>query len=425
MDANFTKHHLLEYINPDIVTEKEVNPHRIFEINKKPDSENNEKVIYFMTREFRVEDNFALNFAKSKNKDFKVIIYYDKDFDSIKPKLDFLMKNIEVLKMNLKKNKINYEFVFENKNTLEKLLKKENPSLLITDFYPLFLDFFKQDFGFKIIEVDSRNITPARFASETQAYNAASLRRKLYRKIFEFLTKFPETDYVKGDAYQKLDDFIKVKLDSYAKYKNNPDAAAVSELSRYINYGFISAQRIAIEVIKSDNSDENKEIFLEELVVRKELSDNFCLYNREYKSFNSLPNWAKDSLNMHKNDLRIHLYSLSELETAKTQDPLWNASQNQLLREGRIHGYMRMYWAKMILQWTKSAQEAIDFAIYLNDKYAFDAPSENGYVGILWSIGGLHDRPFQDFPVSGKIRRMTYNGAKSKFDVKKYIDKYS
>lgn len=425
MDAKLTKHHLLEYINPDFVTEKEVNPHRIYEINQKPDTESNRKVIYLMTREFRAEDNFALNFAKSKNKDFKIVIYYDKDLDPIKPKLDFLMKNIEVLKKNLEKNNINYEFVFENKNTLKNLLKKENPSLLITDFYPLFLDFFKQDFGFKIIEIDSRNITPARFASDTQAYNAASLRRKIYRKIFEFLTVFPETDYVKGEAYQKLDDFIKVKLDSYAKDKNNPDDAAVSELSRYINYGFISSQRIALEVIKSDNSDENKEIFLEELVVRKELSDNFCLYNRDYKSFNSLPNWAKDSLNMHKNDLRIHLYSLSELETAKTQDPLWNASQNQLLREGRIHGYMRMYWAKMILQWTKSAQEAIDFAIYLNDKYAFDAPSENGYVGILWSIGGLHDRPFHDFPVSGKIRRMTYNGAKSKFDVKKYIEKYS
>ena len=123
--------------------------------------------------------------------------------------------------------------------------------------------------------------------------------------------------------------------------------------------------------------------------------------------------------------MRPYVYSVNELENARTHDKLWNATQIQLKKEGIIHGYLRMYWAKKILEWTQDYKTAIETAIYLNDKYAFDSPSPSGYVGILWAIAGLHDRAFQDYFVTGKIRRMTYNSIKSKFKNSDYIDKYS
>lgn len=431
MDPNFTKHHLLEFINPDFETEDTVNPHRYSVLKNGTENKYDKKVIYLMNRNFRVEDNFAINLAIQKTKEegleLEILIFLEKLPEIVNKKKEFLDKNLDILKNNLTKNNFRFKYLNDSKENLKKLLKKENPMLLIYDFNPI-QDFQLEDLDLKIIEVDSYNIIPARYNDDSQAYNAASLRRKTYKKIFEFLTYFPDVfkgKIEKNEGYAKLEDFLETKLSEYSKYKNNPVLNVTSQLSPYLNWGFISAQRVALEIIKSENTYENKESYLEELVIRKELSDNFCLYAKDYKSFDSLPDWAKLTINQHKYDIRPHIFSLKELENAKTSDPFWNASQNQLLKEGKIHGYMRMYWAKTIALWSNSAQEAIDKAIYLNDKYAFDAPSANGYVGILWSIGGLHDRPFQDFPVTGKIRRMTYNGAKSKFDTEKYIQKYS
>ena len=210
----------------------------------------------------------------------------------------------------------------------------------------------------------------------------------------------------------------------YAEYKNDISKDVLSGLSKYINLGFISSQRVALEVIKSGVNDINKEVFLEELIVRKELADNFCLYANSFKDFSGISNWAKMSLNNHKFDIRPYIYSMEELENAKTYDTLWNATQIQLIREGTIHGYLRMYWAKKISEWTPSPKEELKTAIYLNDKYAYDSPSANGYVGILWAIAGLHDRAFVDYPITGKIRRMTYDSLKRKYDLGDYLNKY-
>jgi deoxyribodipyrimidine photo-lyase len=130
-------------------------------------------------------------------------------------------------------------------------------------------------------------------------------------------------------------------------------------------------------------------------------------------------------LNAHRNDRRIHVYTLEEFEAGKTHDPLWNASQMELLRTGKMHGYMRMYWAKKILEWSESPEKALEIAIFLNDRYELDGRDPNGYAGIAWSIGGVHDRAWQDREISGKIRYMSYEGCKRKFDVKAYIAKYS
>jgi len=189
-----------------------------------------------------------------------------------------------------------------------------------------------------------------------------------------------------------------------------------------MHFGFISSQRVALEVVKSNTSRENKEAFLEELIVRKELSDNFCLYSPSYNTLEGILAWAKESLNAHRSDIRSYIYNSDEFEHAKTHDELWNAIQKKMIKTNRIHGYLRMYWAKKILEWSISPEEALKIAIYLNDKYAMDGNDPNGYVGILWSIGGLHDRAFSNRLVTGKIRYMSIGGCKKKFDINKYIE---
>ena len=172
---------------------------------------------------------------------------------------------------------------------------------------------------------------------------------------------------------------------------------------------------------KSSANPESKKAFLEELIVRKELADNFCFYNKNYDNIEGFPDWAKKTLNEHKNDLRSYIYSHEDFENAATHDELWNAAQIQMIKTGKMHGYMRMYWAKKILEWTETPEEALKTAIYLNDKYEMDGRDPNGYTGIMWSIGGIHDRPWPSREVLGKIRYMSENGLKNKFNTQEYI----
>jgi deoxyribodipyrimidine photo-lyase len=168
-----------------------------------------------------------------------------------------------------------------------------------------------------------------------------------------------------------------------------------------------------------------KDAFLEELIVRRELADNFCYYNQQYDTVAGSHAWAQKTIAEHKDDVREHLYSRDQFERGETHDDLWNAMQSQMVTEGKMHGWCRMYWAKKILEWTKSTQEAIDIALYLNDKYELDGRDPNGVVGVMWSICGVHDRAWNSRPIFGKIRYMNFSGAKRKFNVSQYIDKYS
>lgn len=410
------KEQLLNFTPSSFITESRVNPERVFEVNR--NSKNYDGFIYLTSRDLRVEDNFALNFIKEKNKDFKVV-HLKKNFE-VEVKNNFYLENLEILKQNYALQNIDFEIL---ETDLKSFLRELHNHTLVIDFDPLVNDFIFENYNERIYEVDSHNIIPARIASDKQEYSAFTFRKKVYYKIYEYLTEFPSLTFNKNKAYEKLKDFIDVKLEYYPQDKNNPNIDGTSNLSPYINMGFISPQRIALEVINSDAPRESKEVFLEELIVRAELSDNFCLYNKNYKSFKSAPDWAQKSLMFHKNDLRPQLFTKKELEQAKTYDDLWNATQKQLMKDGKIHGYLRMYWAKKLLDWTKSPQEAIDIAVYLNDKYAYDGESPNGYVGILWSIAGLHDRAFKNYPVTGEIRRMI--GIKTKLEKQKYIKKYA
>ena len=415
------KNTLLNYIPTDFVIEQIINPARIFELNNKPIKYG--EIIYLCEREIRAKDNFALQFAiqKSKELSLPLKIIYPKVNYEYKPKQVFINNQIKQAERQFTQIGFNFEVI---EKTPEEIIKNSNPALIILDFNPILKRDYLKNADFKIYEIDGHNIIPARFVSDKQEYSAATLRRKIYYNIYPFLTEFDNLTTEKVEADYILEDFIKNKLPYYAEYKNDISKDVLSDLSKYLNLGFISSQRVAIEVLKANTEDVNKEVFLEELIVRKELADNFCLYSQNYNDFSGVPNWAKMSLSRHKYDIRPYIYSIKELEKAKTQDKLWNATQIQLMREGIIHGYLRMYWAKKILEWIPSPKESLKTAIYLNDKYAYDSPSSNGYVGILWAIAGLHDRAFIDYPITGKIRRMTYDSLKRKYDLGNYLKKY-
>ena len=178
-----------------------------------------------------------------------------------------------------------------------------------------------------------------------------------------------------------------------------------------------------MEITKSSLPLKDRDAFLEEMIVRRELADNFCHYESNYDYFGGFHPWAQKTLNEHRHDEREYLYPEEQFEESETHDPLWNAAQNEMKVKGKMHGFMRMYWAKKILEWSPSPEVAQQTAIELNDKYQLDGRDPNGYTGIAWSIGGIHDRAWFERPIYGKVRYMNYNGCKRKFDVKKYIER--
>jgi deoxyribodipyrimidine photo-lyase len=250
--------------------------------------------------------------------------------------------------------------------------------------------------------------------------------KKALRSIPQ-LKNHPEVQPKPGgvEAMKTLRDFIAEKLPKYSEARNDPNIDGQSNLSPYLHFGQISAQRVALEVSSSSVNQGVKESYLEELIVRRELSDNFLLYNEFYDSFWCLPPWSQKTIDEHRGDRRDYVYRLDELEFADTHDKLWNAAQRQLLRTGKMHGYMRMYWAKKILEWSASPEEAFEAATTLNDRYELDGRDPNGYAGIAWSLGGLHDRAWGERVVFGKVRYMSHRGCRSKFDVDSYVTKYS
>jgi deoxyribodipyrimidine photo-lyase len=242
-------------------------------------------------------------------------------------------------------------------------------------------------------------------------------------------------------AQKLLQNFLHHKLTTYDTSRNEINHDGQSDLSPYISHGNISRRRIIIELLKQTKTSiedafdpiqngSNGRLgsiaaFLEECVIRAELCENYCFYNAHYDKYDGFPMWAKETLAKAKTDVREYVYTKKQFEEALTHDELWNAAQKQMVTTGKMHGYMRMYWAKKILEWSKSPEEAMSIAVYLNDIYELDGRDPNGYVGCAWSIGGVHDRPWFGRPVFGSIRYMAESGVKKRGDIKTYISKFS
>lgn len=224
---------------------------------------------------------------------------------------------------------------------------------------------------------------------------------------------------VAGQA--QLAAFLK-RLDRYDTDRNIPTLDGSSRLSAYLHYGHLSALQVALAV--QAHGGPGAPIYLEELIVRRELSFNLCWYNPNYDHFAVLPDWAQKTLQGHQHDDHEYLYTRAELEAASTHDPYWNAAQRQMMLTGRMHNYMRMYWGKKVLEWTPDPAQAHATLVYLNDKYEQDGRNANSYAGIGW-VFGLHDRPWTRRPVFGTVRYMNAGGLKRKFDIEAYARKWN
>ncbi len=219
--------------------------------------------------------------------------------------------------------------------------------------------------------------------------------------------------------------FVKDKLADYDTVRNHPESDGTSRISPYLHFGHIGPLTIcrAIEdaVNKKQCTPEARDAYYSEVLAWRELSVNFVKFVPEYDSMACAPDWARTTLRKHARDRRPHLYTREQLANYQTHDELWNAAQQQQVDVGWMHNYMRMYWAKKILEWSKDAAEAWDTCVYLNDKYFLDGRDPNGYSGIAWAIGGVHDRPWFEREIFGTIRFMSGASTGKKFNSKRYI----
>ena len=190
---------------------------------------------------------------------------------------------------------------------------------------------------------------------------------------------------------------------------------------RYLHFGQLSVVYIALEARKKPQS-ENRDDFLEELIIRRELPMNFVYFQPRYDSYSSLPDFAKKTLSEHEDDLREHRYTRAELEDAETHDEYWNAAMREMRASGYMHNYMRMYWGKKILEWSSTPQHAYATALYLNNKYFLDGRDANSFANVAW-VFGQHDRGWTERDVFGKVRYMNAAGLERKADPKAYVAK--
>jgi deoxyribodipyrimidine photo-lyase len=427
-------------------------------------------VIYLMSRDQRIHDNWALIYAHKlaveKKRQLVVVFNLVPNFlEATIRQYGFMLKGLQEVESGLDKYNIPFFLLEGNPETsIPEFIKNYNASTLVSDFDPLRIKrIWKLEIAKKIdipfYEVDAHNVVPCLFVSNKTEFAAHTIRPKIHKHLPEFSDEFPplqkmkkseslttektdwknvikslninrevkEVDWIipgESAAASSLQDFLEKRLGGYSEYRNDPNKNALSNLSPYLHFGQISAQRIALSIQQLYQKNPSAETFLEELIVRRELSDNFCYFNSKYDSFDGFHKWAKETLNQHRKDKRDFIYSLEDFERANTHEDLWNAAQKELLITGKMHGYMRMYWAKKILEWSKSPEEALRIAIYLNDKYELDGRDPNGYVGCAWSIGGVHDRAWAERPIYGKIRYMNRNGMARKFDINSYISKF-
>jgi deoxyribodipyrimidine photo-lyase len=224
-----------------------------------------------------------------------------------------------------------------------------------------------------------------------------------------------------SEAVRLLDDFVKRKLARYPENHGKPEVDGTSRLSPYLHFGHIGPHTVMGAVQNAKAPQAAKDDYINQFFTWRELAVNFVHFNPLYDSLECAPDWAHKTLAAHAGDRRPVVYTREQLESAETHDELWNAAQLQMLHAGWMHNYMRMYWAKKILEWSPSPAVAYQTAIYLNDKYFLDGRDPDGYAGVAWAIAGKFDRPWFDRPIFGTIRWMSGDAARKKFDAEKYI----
>jgi len=252
-----------------------------------------------------------------------------------------------------------------------------------------------------------------------------------------------DTTGTRQAALGKLGQFIGHSLLEYDEKRNHPDKKKTSGLSPWLHFGKISEFEIVKAALEHQpegwtledltpnggknsgffNGDESIESFLDEVITWREVGFHFAHHVDNYDEFESLPNWARTTMEEHKDDVREYVYTLEEFELSKTHDEIWNAAQTQLREEGIIHNYLRMLWGKKIIEWTHDHRTALEYMIELNNKYAIDGRDPNSYSGIFWCFGRF-DRAWQEREIFGKLRYMTSDSTRKKVKLDQYLAKY-
>lgn len=448
---------------------------RVQLLNDKSANNDGKYILYWMQMFKRTTHNHALNFAIEQANERKLPLvvyeglkfYYPWASDRIHT---FILEGVEEKRKEFEKRGIKYIFYLQKdekspKDTVAKIAK--DAVLLVTDDFPCFII---PDHNKAIVEkakipvyaVDSNGVIPmSRF--EKEEYAAYTIRPKIKKMVDDYLKPFEEKEVlIKADKLEidcpdtevneknieklvsecdidhsvkpsfmyhggtengrkRLKKFVKNILEDYDEARNKPEKDGSSRLSSYLHFGFLSSLEIALAVKDSKAKKESKDAFLEEIIVRRELSYNLTRFNPHYDSIKALPDWVQQTMRKHIDDERAPIYSLEQLETGKTYDELWNAAQREMVETGEIHNYVRMLWGKNVIGWTRSYEEAFEILVHLNNKYCLDGRNPNSYAGILWCFG-KHDRPWMERPVFGTMRYMTSNSTGKKFDSKKYIE---
>ncbi|MBN2754598.1 MAG: deoxyribodipyrimidine photo-lyase [Candidatus Goldbacteria bacterium] len=437
---------------------------RVKKLNGSPETKG-KYVLYWMQASQRAEYNYALSYAAQKANELKLPLLAIFGLTFNYPSANyrhyaFMLQGLKETQISLKKKGIKLAII---KESPEKAAAKysKNASCVVTDAgYTRVQRRWRKTAALKIncafYQVETDVIVPVETASSKEEYGAATIRRKINVLLNDYIIPFKEVkpklsslnikaeaadigDYhsvlalsgldkdVKhsaiytggtSEAKKHLKDFIENKLHLYADFRSHPDKNIESNLSPYLHFGQISPLYIAVEVLKTGGKVAGK--FLDELIIRRELAVNFVYYNKNYENTECLPNWAKETLRIHSVDERPYVYTLKQLETGATHDKYWNAAQSQMVITGKMHNYMRMYWGKKIIEWSKTPEQAYNKMIYLNDKYELDGRDPNSYAGVAWCFG-KHDRAWPQRKIFGKVRYMNDKGLERKFDMDTYV----
>jgi deoxyribodipyrimidine photo-lyase len=446
---------------------------RVRLLNDRSANSDGKYVLYWMQMFKRTAYNHALNFAirEANARKLPLVVYeglkyyYPWANDRIHT---FILEGVEEKRIAFEKLGIKYLFYLQSdenspKNTVAEIAG--DACLIVTDDFPCFIipehnRRIAQKASIPVYAVDSNGMIPmSKF--EKEEYAAYTIRPKIKRMLPDYL-KFeneekvivrandlqincpaslienipnlvkncaidhsvkPSPIYHGGslNAQKRLKHFIKNIFPTYAETRNECSVDGSSRLSPYLHFGFLSVYEIVEAVNQADVSPESKEAFLEELIVRRELSYNLTRFNPKYDSLACLPAWVQATMRKHHDDKRDHLYSIEQLENFATHDEIWNAAQRELVETGGMHNYVRMLWGKNVIAWTNNYEEAFAVLEDFNNKYALDGRNPNSYAGILWCFG-KHDRPWMERNVFGTIRYMTSGSTGKKFNAKKYIE---
>jgi len=448
--------------------------HRIKRLNDHGYKSGN--ILYWTEWALRTRWNCGLEYAREyaleKNVSLFPLITVDADYahENIR-QLVFLIESISTLQAEYAKNDSFLNVIYgKTRDIIQKIIEEHNIGMIVASatyvrYFSGILKSLSIELTLPVIQIDDASLLPPWIASDHEEYAAYTLRKKYWetlshlslekespwkkchtiglydesKKILEssWYKKYESTlenhEIVQGGeiAAQKHWEYFKTHtLEHYDESRNNPNITGTSFLSPYLHFGCISPLQIYYEwrhlETKNSKLKTSLDAYLEETLIRRELAINMWYYNDDADNWKCLPNWVIKTLDEDREKqtslIQTDDYTRKELEWGKTHDPLWNAAQNQLIRTGKIHGYVRMYWWKQLTKWFRDWRDAYTLWVYLNDKFALDGCSPNGYTGVAWCFG-KHDRPFPPKKTHyGLIRSMTIWGMKKKFDVEKYIN---